>query len=84
MGRPPLAAKLMGIAIAFIVNFLGNLCIVFHTSRRARWRGACDPRMVSHAVATAVPCQFAFGRTKAFTIYRLAIVLRFCRTRSYP
>ena len=31
MGLPPLAAKLMGIAIAFIVNFLINLRIVFHT-----------------------------------------------------
>ena len=29
---PPLAAKLMGIAIAFIVNFLINLRIVFHAS----------------------------------------------------
>ncbi len=33
MGLPPLAAKLMGIAIAFIVNFLINLRIVFHTKR---------------------------------------------------
>jgi putative flippase GtrA len=31
VGLPPLAAKLMGIAIAFIVNFLINLRIVFHT-----------------------------------------------------
>jgi putative flippase GtrA len=31
MGLPPLAAKLMGIAIAFIVNFLINLRIVFRT-----------------------------------------------------
>ena len=31
MGLPPLAAKLMGIAIAFIVNFSINLRIVFHT-----------------------------------------------------
>jgi putative flippase GtrA len=30
-GLPPLAAKLMGIGIAFIVNFLINLRIVFHT-----------------------------------------------------
>jgi len=30
VGLPPLAAKLMGIAIAFIVNFLINLRIVFH------------------------------------------------------
>jgi putative flippase GtrA len=30
VGLPPLAAKLVGIAIAFIVNFL-NLRIVFHT-----------------------------------------------------
>jgi len=28
---PPLAAKLTGIAVAFIVNFLINLRIVFHT-----------------------------------------------------
>ena len=28
---PPLAAKLMGIAIAFFANFLINLRIVFHT-----------------------------------------------------
>jgi putative flippase GtrA len=40
VGLPPLAAKLMGIVIAFIVNFLINLRIVFRTSRRARWRGA--------------------------------------------
>ena len=32
VGLPPLAAKLMGIAIAFIVNFLINLRIVFHAS----------------------------------------------------
>jgi putative flippase GtrA len=31
VGLPPLAAKLIGIAIAFIVNFLINLRIVFHT-----------------------------------------------------
>jgi putative flippase GtrA len=31
VGLPPLAAKLMGIGIAFIVNFLINLRIVFHT-----------------------------------------------------
>ena len=31
VGLPPLAAKLVGIAIAFIVNFLINLRIVFHT-----------------------------------------------------
>jgi putative flippase GtrA len=31
LGLPPLAAKLMGIAIAFFVNFLINLRIVFHT-----------------------------------------------------
>ena len=31
VGLPPLAAKLMGIAFAFIVNFLINLRIVFHT-----------------------------------------------------
>jgi putative flippase GtrA len=31
-GLPRLAAKLMGIAIAFIVNFLINLRIVFHAS----------------------------------------------------
>jgi putative flippase GtrA len=31
VGLPPLAAKLMGIAIAFFVNFLINLRIVFHT-----------------------------------------------------
>ena len=31
MGLPPLAAKLTGIAIAFFVNFLLNLRIVFHT-----------------------------------------------------
>src|SRR5262245_52468879 len=70
------AAKLMGIAIAFIVNFLGNLRIVFHASRRASWRGACDPRMVSDAVATAVACQFALDAPRAFTIYRLSLVLR--------
>jgi putative flippase GtrA len=29
-GLPPLAAKLMGIAIAFIINFLINF-FVFHT-----------------------------------------------------
>jgi putative flippase GtrA len=31
VGLPPLAAKLVGIAIAFIVNFLINLRIVFRT-----------------------------------------------------
>lgn len=31
VGLPPLAAKLMGIAIAFFVNFLLNLRVVFHT-----------------------------------------------------
>jgi len=31
VGLPPLAAKLMGIAVAFFVNFLINLRIVFHT-----------------------------------------------------
>jgi putative flippase GtrA len=31
VGLPPLAAKLVGIATAFIVNFLINLRIVFHT-----------------------------------------------------
>jgi len=31
VGLPPLAAKLMGIAIAFFVNFLINLRFVFHT-----------------------------------------------------
>lgn len=31
VGLPPLAAKLIGIAIAFIVNFLINLHIVFQT-----------------------------------------------------
>jgi putative flippase GtrA len=31
VGLPPLAAKLMGIAIAFFVNFLINLRLVFHT-----------------------------------------------------
>jgi putative flippase GtrA len=31
VGLPPLAAKLMGIGIAFIVNFLINLRLVFHT-----------------------------------------------------
>jgi putative flippase GtrA len=31
MGLPPLAAKLTGIGVAFIVNFLINLRIVFHT-----------------------------------------------------
>jgi len=31
MGLPPLAAKLMGIAIAFFANFLLNLRVVFHT-----------------------------------------------------
>src|SRR6267142_5677074 len=31
VGLPPLAAKLMGIAIAFFVNFLINFRIVFHT-----------------------------------------------------
>ena len=31
VGLPPLAAKLTGIAVAFIVNFLINLRIVFHT-----------------------------------------------------
>ena len=30
MGLPPLAAKLMGIGTAFIVNFLINLRFVFH------------------------------------------------------
>src|SRR5882762_4692022 len=30
MGLPPLAAKLMGIAIAFFINFLINLRVVFH------------------------------------------------------
>jgi putative flippase GtrA len=33
LGLPPLAAKLIGIAIAFFVNFLINLRIVFHTTR---------------------------------------------------
>jgi len=31
LGLPPLAAKLTGIAVAFIINFLINLRIVFHT-----------------------------------------------------
>jgi putative flippase GtrA len=31
VGLPPLAAKLMGIGIAFMVNFLINLRIIFHT-----------------------------------------------------
>lgn len=31
VGLPPLAAKLIGIGTAFIVNFLINLRIVFHT-----------------------------------------------------
>lgn len=31
VGLPPLAAKLTGIGTAFIVNFLINLRIVFHT-----------------------------------------------------
>jgi putative flippase GtrA len=30
MGLPPIAAKVMGIGIAFIVNFLINLRVVFH------------------------------------------------------
>lgn len=30
MGLPPLAAKVMGIGIAFFVNFLINLRVVFH------------------------------------------------------
>ncbi|MFM9848482.1 MAG: GtrA family protein [Hyphomicrobiaceae bacterium] len=30
LGVPPFAAKLIGIAVAFIVNFLINLHIVFH------------------------------------------------------
>jgi putative flippase GtrA len=33
VGLPPLAAKLMGIAFAFIINFLINLRFVFHTRR---------------------------------------------------
>lgn len=31
VGLPPLAAKLMGIGIAFMVNFLINLRFIFHT-----------------------------------------------------
>jgi putative flippase GtrA len=31
VGMPPLAAKLAGIGTAFIVNFLINLRVVFHT-----------------------------------------------------
>jgi putative flippase GtrA len=31
LGLPPIAGKLMGIGIAFIVNFLINLRFVFHT-----------------------------------------------------
>ena len=39
VGLPPLAAKLMGIAMAFMVNFLINLRIVFHTKRQPKARG---------------------------------------------
>ncbi len=43
LGLPPLAAKLMGIAIAFMVNFLINLRIVFRLPRQQGWPGNGSP-----------------------------------------
>lgn len=45
LGLPPIAAKLLGIGIAFLVNFLINLRIVFRKRGVTQSTDACGPEL---------------------------------------
>jgi putative flippase GtrA len=92
VGLPPLAAKLMGIGTAFIVNFLINLRVVFHAGRhRTIWRDATSsaPRPLAvprkGLVATpSRPANLPWTRQGILDIRSRLAALKFFFTRSHP